>query len=45
VNTGKNLVTFQADSPICACAITPNGHTVIAGDAAGRVHFLCIVGL
>jgi len=37
----KNCIsTFQLDSPVCACDITPDGQTIIVGDNLGRIHFL-----
>jgi WD40 repeat protein len=38
--TGSSVAAFGADSPICACAFTPDGQTIIAGEASGQVHFL-----
>ncbi|MFC1878751.1 AAA family ATPase [Chloroflexota bacterium] len=40
VATGKCIANFQAEGSISDCAISPDGHTFIAGDAAGGVHFL-----
>jgi WD40 repeat protein len=40
LKTGELLDTFTADGSIDACAVAPDGKTVIAGDALGRVHFL-----
>jgi WD40 repeat protein len=43
LSTGKCLHTFIDDSPITAIAISPDGKKVIAGDEAGRLHFLELV--
>ncbi len=34
------ITGFQADAPILACAVSDDGQKIVAGDAAGRVHFL-----
>ena len=44
VATGRLLTTFTADHFLLCCAITPDGPTVVAGDASGRVYFLAIAG-
>jgi WD40 repeat protein len=38
--TGEVLATFTGESPIACCAVAPDGMTVVAGEASGRVHFL-----
>jgi WD40 repeat protein len=38
--TGAVVATFVADGSAYACAVAPDGATVVAGDALGRVHFL-----
>ncbi len=38
------LCTFTADSALYACALSLDGRTVVAGDAAGRMHFLRLCG-
>ncbi|NMG58848.1 WD40 repeat domain-containing protein, partial [Geitlerinema sp. P-1104] len=45
LETGNVSATFTGDSAMCSCAITPDGVTVVAGDAGGRVHFLRLEGL
>jgi WD40 repeat protein len=42
---GEALATFTAESPIWACALAPDGLTIVAGDAGGRVHFLRLEGV
>jgi WD40 repeat protein len=39
------LATFTADGPILACTLAADGHTVIAGEPSGRLHFLDLTGL
>ena len=43
LSTGECLHTFINDSPITAIAISPDGKKVIAGDEAGRLHFLELI--
>ena len=40
LNAMKNIASFGGDGPIIRCAIAPDGETIIAGEASGRVHFL-----
>jgi WD40 repeat protein len=40
LETGEEIATFIGDSDFHSCAVTPNGLTIIAGDAGGMVHFL-----
>jgi WD40 repeat protein len=41
LETGVALATFHCDASAACCAIA-DAHTVIAGDAGGRLHFLRI---
>jgi WD40 repeat protein len=40
LETGEEIATFIGDNSFYSCAVTPNGLTIIAGDAGGMVHFL-----
>jgi WD40 repeat protein len=40
IRAGVAMAVFTADSDIRACAVTPDGKTIVAGDALGRVHFV-----
>jgi WD40 repeat protein len=40
LDSGEVLMTFWADAPVWACAVTPDGVTIVAGDQLGHVHFL-----
>jgi WD40 repeat protein len=40
LETGSPVATFSADGPLYACAVAPDGLTIVAGGASGRVHFL-----
>ncbi len=40
---GNCLATFIADAAILCCAISPDGETVVAGDAGGHIHKLKII--
>jgi hypothetical protein len=37
---GPSAARFFADSAMTACAVAPDGRTIVAGEASGRVHFL-----
>jgi WD40 repeat protein len=37
---GCGLASFVGDATFQVCGITRDGHTIIGGDAAGRIHFL-----
>ncbi|PSB47732.1 WD40 repeat domain-containing protein [filamentous cyanobacterium Phorm 6] len=43
--TGKEVASFSGESAFSGCAIAPDGVTVVAGDASGRVHFLRLEGM
>lgn len=38
--TGHVVARFTGDGPLTACAVLPDGVTVIAGEASGAMHFL-----
>ena len=38
------IARFSADGALTACAISPDGQTVITGDEAGRMHILRLEG-
>jgi len=39
LGAGRAIATFHCDAPARCCACADN-HTIVAGDAAGRVYFL-----
>jgi WD40 repeat protein len=41
LETGSLLVTFTCDAPVY-CAAFADDRTIVAGDAAGRLHFLLL---
>ena len=43
--TGKEVASFSGDGRFNCCAFAPDGVTVVAGDASGRVHFLRLEGM
>ncbi|MFO8041190.1 MAG: WD40 repeat domain-containing protein, partial [Sodalinema sp.] len=43
--TGNVLATFIGEGAMSSCAIAPDGVTVVAGGAGGRVYFLRLEGL
>jgi WD40 repeat protein len=44
LDCGHVVAGFDGDSPFQACAIGPDGRTIVGGDAAGRIHILCLEG-
>jgi WD40 repeat protein len=40
IQTGKLIASFSGDSPLGPCTISPDGRTIIVGEASGIVHFL-----
>ncbi len=38
----KVISNFNGESPLIACAVAPDGVTVVAGENSGRVHILCL---
>ena len=45
LSSGKFLASFTGESSIACCAIAPDGVTIVAGDASGRVYFLRLEGM
>ncbi|MBA2244751.1 MAG: hypothetical protein H0W11_07320, partial [Gemmatimonadetes bacterium] len=45
LESGREIAIFSADALVLCCAVTPDGKTIVAGDALGRLHFLRIEGL
>ena len=43
VVTGDCLATFCGDHPFCSCDMSADGVTIVAGDAAGTVHFFSVI--
>jgi WD40 repeat protein len=43
LHSGKCLTTFDADEALLACAVAPDGVTIVAGGESGRLHFLRFV--
>jgi WD40 repeat protein len=44
LRAGVSLYTFSGDTGFTACAVAPEGRTVVAGDAVGQVHILRLEG-
>jgi hypothetical protein len=38
--TRQSVATLETHAPLPCCAITPDGKTLLAGDAAGALHIL-----
>jgi len=43
--TGEVIASFTGESWIYCCAVAPDGVTLVAGEASGRVHFLRLEGM
>ncbi len=43
--TGKVIASFTGESSIYCCAVAPDGVTIVAGEASGRVYFLRLEGM
>jgi hypothetical protein len=43
LDTGMPVATFTSDAAVTCCAFA-DPHTIVAGDAAGRLHFLRLEG-
>ncbi len=41
----KVVAKFDGESPLTACAIAPDGVTIVIGELSGHVHFLTLEGL
>ena len=44
LESGECIATFSADGALHACAVAPDGQTIVAGGASGRLHFLRLEG-
>jgi WD40 repeat protein len=42
LSTDQIIATLHGDSVFTCCSVAPDGKTIVAGDSAGRVHFLRI---
>jgi WD40 repeat protein len=40
LNSGKHIASYSGDSMFYTCRVTPDGKTIVAGDALGQLHFL-----
>ena len=40
LETGDVITRFTGESGLFACAVAPDGRTIVAGEQSGRVHFL-----
>ncbi|HJH31809.1 MAG TPA: hypothetical protein C5S50_06455 [Methanosarcinaceae archaeon] len=45
IASGEIIASFSGDGFLHACAISPDGRTIVAGEASGRVHFLRLMGV
>jgi WD40 repeat protein len=44
IESGQTIASFSVDGSLHACAISPDGKTIVAGEASGRVHLLRLMG-
>jgi WD40 repeat protein len=40
LESGTEIASFNGDGTLHCCAVAPDGVTIVAGEASGRVHFL-----
>jgi WD40 repeat protein len=45
LESGELVASFSADGTLAACAVAPDGLTIVAGGASGRVHILRLEGV
>ncbi len=45
LESGQTVAILAGDVSIHACAVGPDGRTIVAGDTLGRVHFLRLENL
>lgn len=45
LTSGIEIAGFYGDRSLSVCCIPPDGKTIVAGDATGRMHFLRIEGM
>jgi len=45
LKNGDIFASFSADSSLLTCAVSPDGMTIVAGTALGRMHFLRLEGM
>ena len=45
LESGEAIAGFHAEGAVGGCAMSPDGLTVVVGDASGRVHFLRLEGV
>ncbi|MCP6758505.1 MAG: WD40 repeat domain-containing protein [Fischerella sp. CENA71] len=41
----NKIATFIGESSLSCCTSSPDGVTIVAGDASGRLHFFCLEGV
>jgi hypothetical protein len=44
LESGEKIASFMGDSALKACAVAPDGVTIISGEALGRMHLLRLEG-
>ena len=42
---GKELAAFTVDGNLTRCILAQDGHTIVAGDGLGRLHFFRLEGM
>jgi len=44
LQTGRQIAEFTTEAEVWACCLSPDGEVFVAGDGAGRVHVLRLMG-
>jgi WD40 repeat protein len=45
LESGSLIASFTGESSMFSCAVSPDGLTIVAGEASGKVHFLRLEGI
>jgi WD40 repeat protein len=45
LSQGRALATFAGESAMQACAVAPDGATIVAGEGQARIHILQMMGM
>jgi len=45
IESGEIIASFSGERDLLTCAVSPDGKTIVTGDASGRVHLLRLQGI